>query len=144
MAEKPMASFHFRVEWGGRRSEFCEVSGLTMEYDVIEYRDGSSVGAGDIKLPGRPRFTNIVLKRGIIRGDNDFYEWMKSVSIDRVERRSLAISLLNEQHEPVMTWKVRNAFPVRLEGPSLVASSSEVAIETLELAHEGFEIENEG
>lgn len=137
-----MASFHFRVEWGGRRSEFTEVSGLAIEYDVIAFRDGSSVEAGDVKMPGRPRYANIILKRGIVRGDNDFYDWMKTIRFDQVERRDLAISLLNEQHEPVMTWIARNAIPVKLEGPSLNASGSEVAVECLEVAHEGLEIQN--
>jgi len=60
-----------------------------------------------------------------------------------VERRNLVISLLNEEHQPVMVWKVMNAFPVKVEGPALKASANEVAIESVELAHEGLELQNE-
>ena len=54
----------------------------------------------------------------------------------------MTIKLLNEQHAPVMTWKVKNAWPLKVEGPSLKADGNEVAIESIELAHEGVTVEN--
>jgi phage tail-like protein len=68
---------------------------------------------------------------------------MATVKLNTVERRDLIISLLNEQHLPVMVWKVHNAFPVKVEGPALKATGNEVAIESIEIAHEGLELQNE-
>lgn len=141
MADYPLAGYHFQVEWGGSRIGFSEVSGLEIETDVIEYRDGASKEYGSQKMPGRPHYRNIVLKRGVEPDDNEFFEWINTIKMNDVERRDLTISLLNEEHEPVMVWKVRDAFPVRLSGPDLSATESEVAIETLEIAHEGLVIE---
>lgn len=141
MADYPLGAYHFEVEWGDRRIRFSEVSGLEIENDVIEYRDGASKEYGSQKMPGRPRYRNIVLKRGVKPDDNEFFEWINTINMNEVERRDLTISLLNEEHEPVMVWKVKDAFPVRLSSPELSATESEVAIETLEIAHEGLTIE---
>lgn len=142
MSNYPLPVFHFQVQWGGTRLGFSEVTGLTMEKQVIEYRDGLSPEYSAMKMPGLGKFNNIVLKRGIIPKDNDFFKWVNTIQMNQVERRDLTISLLNETHEPVMTWKVTRAFPVKLEGPALKATGNEVAIESLELAHEGLSIEN--
>ena len=94
-------------------------------------------------MPGLRKFNNITLKRGIVKGDNEFFIWLSTVKLNTVERRDLIISLLNEDHLPVMVWKVHNAFPVKVEGPQLKASGNEVAIESIEIAHEGLELQNE-
>lgn len=143
MNQYPLPKFHFTVEWGGTRIGFSEVSGLDMQVDLIEYRDGSSPTYGKIKMPGMHKFSNITLKRGVFQGDNDFFNWLNTVSLNTIERRDLTISLLNEQHMPVMTWKVRNAWPVKVQSTDLKSDANEVAIETLELAHEGLTIQNE-
>ncbi len=142
MPDKPLPVFHFQVEWGGTNLGFAEVSGLSIEYQTIEYRDGLSKEYNVQKMPGIPKYKNIVLKRGIMPNDNEFFDWMNTVTLNKVERRDITISLLNEEHAPVMTWKVKNAWPTKLEGPTLKATGNEVAIETLELAHEGLTIEN--
>src|SRR5215216_2444910 len=134
--------FHFTVDWGGKRVGFSEVTGLTQENQAIEYRDGSFPEYSSIKMPGLRKFSNVTMKRGVVKGDNDFVKWLSTIKLNTVERRDLIISLLNEEHEPVMTWKVHNAFPVKVEAPQLKASGSEVAIETIELAHEGLEVQN--
>ena len=94
-------------------------------------------------MPGIPKYGNITLKRGIVPADNDFFKWLNTTALNKVERRDLTISLLNEEHDPVMTWKAVNAFPVKLEGPGLKSTGNEVAIESIEIAHEGLSIENE-
>lgn len=139
----PLPVFHFIVNWGGTQVGFSEVSGLNIESQVIEYRDGASPEYSSRKMPGLRKFANITLKRGIMKSDNEFFTWLNTTKLNTVERRDLTISLLNEEHAPVMTWKVNNAFPVKVEGPSLKASGNEVAIESIELAHEGLSIENE-
>jgi phage tail-like protein len=139
----PLPVFHFTVQWGGTRIGFSEVTGLTQENQAIEYRDGSFPEYSSIKMPGLRKFSNVTLKRGIVKADNDFFKWLSTVKLNQVERRDVVVSLLNENHEPVMTWKVHNAFPVKVEGPGLKASGNEVAIESIEIAHEGLELQNE-
>ena len=142
MQQYPLPVFHFRVECGGTRIGFSEVTGLTQENQAIEYRDGSFLEYSSIKMPGLRKFSNITLKRGVIKDDNEFFKWLSTIKLNQVERRDLTISLLDESHNPVMTWKALNAFPVKVEGPQLKASGNEVAIESIELAHEGLSVEN--
>lgn len=139
----PLPTFHFTVEWGGTRIGFTEVTGLTQENQPIEYRDGSFPEYSSIKMPGLRKFSNITLKRGVVKGDNDFFKWLSTVKMNTVERRNLVIALRNEELDPVMVWNVSNAFPVKVEGPQLKASGNEVAIESIELAHEGLEVHND-
>ncbi len=139
----PLPVFHFTVQWGGTRIGFSEVSGLTQENQAIEYRDGSFPEYSSIKMPGLRKFSNVTLKRGIVKADNEFFKWLSTVKLNQVERRDVVVSLLNENHEPVMTWKIQNAFPVKVEGPGLKASGNEVAIESIEIAHEGLELQND-
>lgn len=142
MATYPLPKFHFQVQWGGVRIGFTEVTGLDMQVEAIEYREGSSPEYSKIKMPGMHKFSNITMKRGSIQGDSDFYKWMNTINLTVVERRDIVISLLNESHEPVMTWKAKNAFPVKVQASDLKSDGNEVAIETLELAHEGLNILN--
>lgn len=142
MSTTSRSAIHFTVEWGGTRIGCTQVSGLEIAYDVVSLREGSSPEYGDRKLPGRPRYANIVLTRDLRPGDNEFFEWLNTISLDTVERRDLMISLLNEEHEPTVVWKVRRAWPVRLTGPTLDATGRKPAMETLELAHEGLTVES--
>ncbi len=143
MNNYPLLTSHFIVNWGGTRTSFSEVSGLSIEHDIVEYRDGASKENIVTKIPGIKKYGNIVLKRGIVKGDNEFYDWIKTIKFNQVERRDITITLLDEEHNPVVTWKVINSWPVKLESPLLNAQASEVAIESLELAHEGIKIEAE-
>lgn len=143
MANYPLPKFHFQVEWGGANIGFTEVSGLDVQTDPIEYRDGASFEYVKTKMPGMQKFSNITLKRGTFQGDNDFYAWWNSVALNTIERRNVTISLLNEKHEPVVVWKVKNAWPIKVQSTDLKADGNEVAIETIELVHEGLVIQNE-
>jgi len=138
----PLPKFHFIVEWSGTRVGFTEVTGLDMQVEAIEYREGNSKEYSKIKMPGMHKFSNVTLKRGSVSGDKEFYAWINTVSLNQVERRDLSISLLNEKHEPVFTWKIKQAFPVKVQASDLKSDGNEVAIETLELAHEGLNIVN--
>lgn len=143
MANYPLPKFHFQVEWGGANIGFTEVSGLDVQTDPIEYRDGSSPEYIKTKMPGMQKFSNITLKRGTFKGDNDFYAWWNTVALNTIERRNVTISLLNENHEPVVVWKVKNAWPIKVQSTDLKADGNEVAIESIELVHEGLVIQNE-
>ena len=142
-AQYPYPVFHFTVDWRGTRFGFTEVTALTQENQAIEYRDGAFPEYSSIKMPGLRKFSNITLKRGVMKSDNEFFAWLNTVKLNQVQRRDLVISLLNEEHQPVMTWKVHNAFPVKVEGPQLKASGNEVAVESIEIAHEGLEVQND-
>src|SRR5690349_7848631 len=137
MATYPLPKFHFLVEWAGARIGFTEVTGLTMEVEVIEYREGNSPEYNKTKMPGLHKFSNITLKRGVFAGDNDYFNWFNKVKLNTHERRDLTISLLNENHEPVVVWKVKSAWPIKIQPPDLKSDANEAAIESIELAHEG-------
>ncbi len=139
--QKLRPKFHFIVEWGpGTKMFFTEVTGLTMESDVIEYREDISPEFHKIKRPGLQKLGNITLKRGTFQGDIGFDNWMETISMNTVKRRDVTIKLLNEKHEPVFTWQVLNAWPVKVQSSDLKADGNEVAIETMEIAHEGIKI----
>lgn len=137
----PVSAFHYQVESGMTRIGFTEVSGLNVELQTIDYREGNSLDYQVSKMPGIPQYSNITLKRGVFRSDNEFFQWLNTVKMNNIERRDITISLLNEEHEPVMVWKVREAWPCKVEGPSLNSTGNEVAVESIELCHEGLVIE---
>lgn len=140
MGSYPLSKYHFTVEWGGSQISFSEVSGLALEFAVIEHRNGNMPEHSSIKMPGLKKYSNLVLKRGVQKGDQDFYNWINTVQMNTVERRDIIISLLDEAHTPVMSWRVKNAWPCKYEVADLHASSNEVLIESIELAHEGFSL----
>lgn len=142
MAEYPLPKFHFQVQWGGTKIGFTEVTGLEVTTEKIEYRDGASKEYHKVRMPGMQTFGDLTLKRGVFAGDNEFYDWWNTVALNTVERRDITISLLNESHEPVVVWKVKNAWPTKVTSTDLNASGSETAIETLMLTHEGLTMEN--
>lgn len=145
----PLPKFHFQVEWGdGFRIGFTEVSGLDFETEVIEYREGNSKKYNKSKQPGLTKYSNITLKRGTFEGDFDlFNEWKKTYFFQEGNatgsqfRRTVTIKLLNESHEPVITWIAENAWPSKVQSTDLKADANEIAIETMELVHEGLTIQ---
>jgi phage tail-like protein len=143
MTEYPLPKFHFQVQWGGVRIGFTEISGLDVETEVIEYRDGALLEFSKMKMPGMQKYPNITMKRGVFKSDNDYFKWWNTVSLNTVERRDVIVSLLNEEHEPVMVWKVKNAWPTKIGSTDLKADGNEIAIEAIELAHDGLSIQNE-
>lgn len=143
MAEYPLTKFHFEVTWGeGRKGNFTEVSGLDVEIEPIEYRDGASREYSKRKQPGMKKYSNITMKRGTFKGDNDFYNWWAGVKLSTVGRETLTISLLNEEHEAVVTWEVKEAWPIKVQSTDLKADGNEVAVESIEIIHEGLTITN--
>jgi phage tail-like protein len=141
-AEYPLPKFHFQVEWGGTKIGFTEVTGLEVTTDVIEYRDGASPEYHKIKMPGMQKYSNITLKRGKFKSDNEFYDWWNTHQLNQIERRDITVSLLNEKHEPVFVWKIKNAWPIKVNATDLKSDAgTEVAIETMEIVHEGLTME---
>jgi phage tail-like protein len=135
----PFGRFNFLLEIDGvAKAGFTEVSGLSTETSVIEYREGSD-RSPPRKLPGITKYNNITLKRGITK-DRSLWDWRKTVMDGATQRKNGSVVLLDESRQEVARWNFHDAWPCKWEGPSFHAKSSEVAIETLELAHEGFEL----
>ena len=127
----------FRIEIDGvALGGVSECSGLGSENEVIRYREGNDVA--ERLLPGRTTYSAITLKRGIT-ADLTLWNWYKQTVDGKVNRRSVVIVLLDDERKDVARWAVRNGFPAKYTGPTFNATSNEVAIETLEIAHEGIE-----
>ena len=140
--DNPYPNHNFEVSIVGVADDnlgFSEVELPSGEIEVIEYREGGDA-ATVRKLPGLVKYPNVTLKRGV-NGYLDLYNWWKAARDGDVRRTDVTIKLLDEQRQEVMRWNLSRAWPVKLEAGPLNAQANEVAIETLELAHEGFEIE---
>ena len=138
----PLPKFHFSVKWDDTELAFQEVSGLEMETQPLEYRAGNSKVFSTIKMPGMLKTGNITMKKGVFVKDNAIWDWFTEVKMNVIKRKALTISLLDEAGGTTMVWKVQNAFPVKVTSTDLKAEGNEVAVESIEIAHEGFVIEN--
>jgi phage tail-like protein len=140
--KNPYANYNFSVDIGASVGElgFAEAEIPAAEIDVIEYREGNDLPTAVRKLPGRVRYGNVVLRRGV-DGGLSLWEWFKAARDGQLERRQVTITLLDEQRNPVQQWRLRDAWPTKYDASDLNAKGNEVVIETLELAHEGFELE---
>lgn len=137
----PLPKFHFRVEIeGGLTASFQEVSGLDSEVDVVEYRHGDSPEFSTIKMPGLRKSSDVTLKKGMFTGDVEFFEWFNENNMNTILRRTVQVMLLNESGDAEIIWTLANAFPKQVQGTDLSSQSSDVAVETLVLTHEGLEI----
>jgi phage tail-like protein len=134
--------FVFEVD-GLEIGAFQEVSGLSVQVEVQTIEEG---GLNDYvhQLPGRMKWPNLKLKRGVTDSDA-LFEWLNKSSGEglagggyKLERSTGRISLLDASYTPVRTWEFEGAFPVKWTGPSLSASNNDVAVEELEIAHHGF------
>jgi len=135
----PYKNFNFLVEIDGiTRAGFAECSGLKLEIDVIEYREGGESSSTVRKLPGLAKVGDITLKRGITTS-NQLQAWIESVAKGVPNRKNGVIVLLDDERKPVVRWKFFNAFPRKWEGPVFDAKGTDVAIETLTLCCEGLE-----
>ena len=142
----PYSSYNFLVTVNGVSDDgkavsgsFTEVSGLELEVSPIEYRNGSE-NITVRKMPGLAKYTNITCKRGIT-GDLDFWNWILSGVQGQLQRADGAVAMLDENRAEVMRWNFRRGWACKYTGPGLNAANNEIAMETLEIAHEGLEID---
>lgn len=139
----PLPSFYFKVEIDGIGEIACkEVSGLDIEAQIIEYRHGNSPAFSTIKMPGIQKSSNVSLKKGVFVSDNKFYDWFNTIKMNTIERKSVTISLLDQDGNPTMVWTLTNAWPTKITGVSLKSDGNEAAVESLDMAHEGLTIAN--
>jgi len=137
----PFRTFNFRVEIDGLTvGSFSEVSGLNAEGDSVDYREGTDLRNNVRKLPGLRKFPNIVMKRGYTEND-ELWEWYTNILNGVPDRRNGSIILMNESHQDVLRWNFENGWINKIEGPMMKASGNEVAMESMEIIHEGISIE---
>lgn len=137
----PPLGFHFKVEFSHIEGEFQfqSVSGLTVELETEQIAEG---GENRFKhqLPVRTKFPNLVLKRGLLV-NSGLVKWCRDAVEDYdITPVDLTISLLNDEHEPLMTWNVVHAYPVKWAMADFNAEESKIVIETIELAYNYFNI----
>jgi phage tail-like protein len=134
----PYGNFNFLVEIDGiARAAFQECSGFDSEIDVIEHREGGE-NTTPRKLPGLTKYSNIVLKWGMT-DDSELYDWHRQVVMGIMERKNGSIVLLDRDGEEKVRWNFVRAWPAKWDSPDFNAEGNDLAIETLELAHEGVE-----
>lgn len=132
----PYRVYNFLVEIDGiARAGFQECSGMDSTQDPIEYREGNEPLTVR-KLPGMVTYSNITLNRGIT-DDAELWQWRQQVMDGNVERKNGSIVLLDDAGGEKVRWNFVNGWPTKWTGPSLNATGTEVAIESLEIAHEG-------
>lgn len=133
----PYGSFNFLLEIDGiTKAGFSECTGINAESNVIEYREGHET-ITPRKLPGLNKFGNVTLKRGVSL-DTDIFDWFKQVRDGDILRdESMSIVLLNEKREEKVRWNLLNAWPCKWMGPDMKANANEIAIESVEICHEG-------
>lgn len=138
----PYAGFNFALELGSvQAAAFSECSGLQMETKLFEYQEGGN-NSTTLRFPENTSYGNVTLKRGIT-ASNDLINWHLDVvnsQFSKSRPANVAIVLHDEKGNEVKRWNLIRALPVKWTGPDLKASSSEVAIEALEFAHEGIEV----
>lgn len=136
MAGYPYTKFRYKLEIDGLDAGgFSEVSGFDASIDVVEYREGDMVQT-PMKIPGLKKYGNITLKQGLT-DSTVLYDWIITGVNGAVERKTITITLLDQEEAPVASWQVINAWPTKYTAPDFNATSSEIAIESLEIAHEG-------
>jgi phage tail-like protein len=136
----PLIGYQFAVDVGGKVSGyFTECSGVGSEHEIIEHKVVTDDGHEYIqKIPGRLKFTDVTLKRGIT--DNlQIWEWRKLVEDGKMSeaRKNCSIIMFDRNYEPAARWDFVNAWPSKVSGPSVKSDSNEFGLEELVLVHEG-------
>ncbi len=134
-----LTAYRFMIEIDGLLAAgFSEASGLVSETETMDYREGG-LNQFVHQLPSQTKFVPIVLKRGMALSD-ELWQWYAAVSAGQIVRKSGSIILLNEHDEECRRWNFYDAYPTKWSGPELNAATSEVALEVVELAHNGFKM----
>lgn len=143
----PLPVYNYRVEINGEAVAFSEVSGLSISYETTTYKESPTAGGAPgprmMIVPGQRNPAKITLKKGVVRGAStkQLYGWIKTAAINQVEKKDLFIRLCDEDGQAVITWKVVNAFPTKLDAPTFDAKSNDAAIESMELTADFVSIE---
>lgn len=141
----PLPVYNYKVEIDGKAVAFSEVSGLSIAYETSTYVESPTSGVGPRRMymPGQPRSTTITMKKGMVASVSVplLFGWISSIQLNRVDKKDIYVRLCDENGAVVVSWKVINAFPTKLDAPTFTASSNEVAIESMELMADGVVVE---
>ncbi|MCP4686928.1 MAG: phage tail protein [Desulfobacterales bacterium] len=139
----PVPVFHYNVEIDGVDAiAFSEVSGLNIARETITYKDGLSCKEGAKLMPGQVSPIKLTMKKGVVKSDSRLYDWINSINVTTVDKKNITVSLMDESGEnPVVSWKVIDAFPTKLDAPSFNAKTNEVAVEAMELTANDLKLE---
>jgi phage tail-like protein len=136
----PLAKFSFQVKWDDLEFIFQEVTGLSSESQVVEYRGGNNKVYPTVKMPGIQKFSDVTLKKGLYIGDKSLWKTMNLVSMNNYKRAKMTINLLDETQSVAMSWELSNAIPIKMSDTDMRSDGDEIAIESMEFAHEGLSI----
>jgi len=137
----PPLGFHFKVEFASfpGEFEFQSVSGLTVSVDTEEIAEGGE-NRFKHKVPVRSKYPNLVLKRGLLV-NSEIIDWCRNALENFVfEPTNLIVKLLNEEHQPLLSWNVVHVYPVKWSVSDFNAEENKLVIETLELTYNYFNV----
>ena len=146
-AEYPLPVYNYRVEIAGQSVAFSEVSGLSIGYETTTYKESptesGAPGPRIMYMPAQRSETTVTLKKGLVKSVSIkvLYDWLKTVQINQIEKKDIYVRLCDEKGDAVISWKIANAFPTKLDAPSFDANSNDAAIETMELKADAITIE---
>ncbi len=141
----PLPVYNYKVEIDGKAVAFSEVSGLSIAYETSTYVESPTSGVGPRRMymPSQRQSATITMKKGIVAGVSVpvLFGWISSIQLNRVDKKDIYVRLCDENGAAVVSWKVINAFPTKLDAPTFTANSNDVAIESMELMADGVVVE---
>jgi phage tail-like protein len=142
----PVPKFRFSVDWGDvqKNISFQEVSGLETETQIIEYRHTNSPQFSTVEMPGIAKYGNVTMKRGVFSNDSLFWKWYDQIKMNTAKQQTVIINLLDEKGGVVVTWTLNNAWPTKITSTDLKSDGNEVAVDTIEIAHQGLTVKYAG
>ena len=143
----PIPVYNYKVEIDGAAVAFSEVSGLNITYETTTYKESpvesGAPGPRVMHMPAQGSAANVTLKKGLVRQNSvaTLYDWINETQINLITKKDIFIRLCDENGDAVISWKVNNAFPTKLEAPTFDANSNDVAVESMELMADSVSIE---
>jgi phage tail-like protein len=141
----PLPVYNYKVEIDGKTVGFSEVSGLSVGYETSTYVESAVTGVGPRRMymPSQRKPATVTLKKGVVSGVSvpTLFAWINSIQLNRVDKKDIYVRLCDESGAAVVSWKVLNAFPTKLDAPAFTASSNDAAIESMELMADGVMVE---
>ena len=137
----PLPKFYFMVDWGSTTNiPFQEVSGLESETEPLEYMHDNNKVFSKINMPGMVKNSKVTMKKGVFANYNTFWDWYAKIKMNTIERQNVVIKLLDEGGQPAMVWTLLNAWPTKISSTDLKSEATEVAVESIDIMHEGLTI----
>jgi phage tail-like protein len=140
----PLPVYNYKVEIAGQTIGFSEVTGLSIGYETATYvESGTGLGPRRMYMPSQRKSATITLKKGLVTGVSVpvLFDWINSIQLNRVDKKDIYVRLCDENGAAVVSWKVINAFPTKLDAPGFTANSNDAAVESMELMADGVTIE---